>query len=42
MNGEFLEIPDEAPEIVARVMTMCFQMEPKDRPEFDEILEILS
>jgi len=42
MNGEFLEIPEQAPEIVAKIMKKCFQMEPKDRPEFDEILALLS
>lgn len=41
LSGERLPIPENCPEVLALVMQMCWKDDPNDRPDFEQILDVL-
>jgi len=41
LKGLHPEIPDDAPDVLKEIMTGCFKLDPKDRPEFSDICDKL-
>ena len=41
MNGSRMEIPRNCPAVLQKIMKACWKHDPKERPEFKEILEML-
>jgi hypothetical protein len=39
--GKRMTIPESCPQQLRKIMEVCWKAEPKDRPEFTEILEML-
>ncbi len=40
-KGLRLEIPQNCPPILAEIMTLCWKEDPKERPDFQQILQNL-
>jgi len=40
--GERLAIPDDCPDLLSRLMTKCWAQDPKERPEFTEVCDMIA